>query len=555
VNADLQPLRGTARGLQTTVGSTQPWDDEVDVVIVGFGAAGASTAIEARRQALSVLVVDRFSGGGSSQLSAGVVYLGGGTPLQKDSGWDDTPQDMYDYLKMEVGDAVSDGTLEAFCDQSVSNFWFLRSFGVPFTSSGKAEKTSYPPDDCTLYFSGNELCEPYASAARPAPRGHRALGKGLTGHLIFAALRRAATELGVEVFPHTKAERLVVDEGGRVIGVVLAELSRVPGVRSIQNMARFLVSYGGGFSRSANRVFQRRVLHPVETLVARRRLIRARGGIVLAAGGFVFNGELMRRYAPDYAHTSMRLGTAGDDGHGIFMGHAAGGAIGSMDRCCAWRFINPPSAWVCGVLVGPDGTRVCNEELYGSTIGEKLAQDHGGRGVLVIDADMMDAARKQLRTEPMGGFQWVFGLLNNYVNHHRAQTLHLLAKRCGIDADAFVQSVRTYNKGARAGVDVLGKRPNHLRPVVQPPFYAIDCDQDTLKFPTPTITLGGLVVDGRSARVKRDDGAIIGGLYAVGRNAVGVSSKSYVSGLSVADGIFSGRNAGRSIGTARKKEF
>ena len=54
-----------------------------------------------------------------------------------------------------------------------------------------------------------------------------------------------------------------------------------------------------------------------------------------------------------------------------------------------------------------------------------------------------------------------------------------------------------------------------------------------------------MVVDGLSARVVREDGGDpIAGLYAAGRNAVGVSSQSYVSGLSVSDGIFSGRNAG-----------
>jgi len=57
--------------------------------------------------------------------------------------------------------------------------------------------------------------------------------------------------------------------------------------------------------------------------------------------------------------------------------------------------------------------------------------------------------------------------------------------------------------------------------------------------------LGGLVVDGITARVVREDGTPIEGLYAAGRNAVGVSSSSYVSGLSIGDCVFSGRNAGR----------
>jgi 3-oxo-5alpha-steroid 4-dehydrogenase len=228
------------------------------------------------------------------------------------------------------------------------------------------------------------------------------------------------------------------------------------------------------------------------------------------------------------------------------MGHAAGGAIDRMDRCCAWRFINPPSAWIRGVLLGPDGSRVCNEELYGSTIGEHLAHEHGGRGVLVIDSRIMETARQQMRTETMGGFQLVFGFLNNYLNHAKAPTLEALAGKCGIPVDAFLRSVEAYNADARRGVDALGKRSGNLQPVEVPPFFAINCDHDTIKFPTPTITLGGLVVDGTSARVVREDGSVIGGLYAAGRNAVGVSSKSYVSGLSVADGIFSGRNAGRS---------
>ncbi|MCZ7677664.1 MAG: FAD-binding protein [Sandaracinaceae bacterium] len=53
------------------------------MAIVGFGAAGASAAIEARTAGAKVLVADRFGGGGASKLSAGVVYFGGGTRLQR----------------------------------------------------------------------------------------------------------------------------------------------------------------------------------------------------------------------------------------------------------------------------------------------------------------------------------------------------------------------------------------------------------------------------------------------------------------------------------------
>ena len=61
----------------------------------------------------------------------------------------------------------------------------------------------------------------------------------------------------------------------------------------------------------------------------------------------------------------------------------------------------------------------------------------------------------------------------------------------------------------------------------------------------PCITLGGLRTDGLSARVLREDGAPVSGLFAAGRSAAGICAGGYVSGLSLADCVFSGRRAGR----------
>lgn len=541
VSDDVETVRGDDQGVYED-GVRRPWDETHDVVVIGFGIAGASAAIEARAMGADTLVIDRFGGGGATRLSAGVVYFGGGTKLQREAGWVDTPDDMFKYLSLETRDAVAEATLFDFCARSVENFDWLCKFGVPFPSSGKAFKTSYPPDECTLYFSGNELCHPYCDSARPAPRGHRALGKGLTGHLIFKGVQAGATAAGATVRSFARAERLVVDDRGDVIGVVLLEQRQGAITRAKHAAGMALANYGGGFSRRANAAIRPRL--GLLASGVRRRFVRARGGVVLSAGGFVFNREMMQEHAPAYADCSMRLGTAADDGSGISMGRAAGGAIARMDRCCAWRFINPPSAYIRGVLIGPSGARICNEELYGSTIGEYLAVEHGGRGVLVLDHAMMKASREQLRSETMGGFQLVFGALNSFVNFHKAESIEALARLCGIDERAMAATVAAYNAGAETGNDALGKHGDNLAPVREPPYYAINCDIDTIKFPTPCITLGGLVVDGTTARVKRDGGEVIAGLYAAGRNAVGVSSHSYVSGLSVADGLYAGRNAG-----------
>jgi 3-oxo-5alpha-steroid 4-dehydrogenase len=97
----------------------------------------------------------------------------------------------------------------------------------------------------------------------------------------------------------------------------------------------------------------------------------------------------------------------------------------------------------------------------------------------------------------------------------------------------------------RAGADALGKKSEHLATIEQGPFYAIPLDTESLFYPSPCLTLGGLRTDGMTGRVLGEDGGVIEGLYAAGRTAVGVASNGYVSGLSVADGIFSGRAGGR----------
>ena len=96
------------------------WDPGADVVVVGFGAAGACAALEAAASGASVLVLDRFGGGGATALSGGVVYAGGGTPQQRAAGVDDSPGAMFGYLRTEVGDAVPAATLRQFCDGSVA---------------------------------------------------------------------------------------------------------------------------------------------------------------------------------------------------------------------------------------------------------------------------------------------------------------------------------------------------------------------------------------------------------------------------------------------------
>ena len=94
------------------------WQARCDAIVVGFGAAGACAALEAAAGGREVIVAERFEGGGASIKSGGVVYAGGGTPYQAEAGYHDTPRAMADYLRQEVGDVVSETTLQSFCARS-----------------------------------------------------------------------------------------------------------------------------------------------------------------------------------------------------------------------------------------------------------------------------------------------------------------------------------------------------------------------------------------------------------------------------------------------------
>jgi 3-oxo-5alpha-steroid 4-dehydrogenase len=131
----------------------------------------------------------------------------------------------------------------------------------------------------------------------------------------------------------------------------------------------------------------------------------------------------------------------------------------------------------------------------------------------------------------------------------RAPTVAAVAARAGIDPDGLTATLAAYNAAARdpARPDPAGKPAAARKPQDHPPYYLIDCSvRPRLFYPAPVITLGGLVVAPGSGQVQRADGRPVDGLYAAGRTAAGLCSRSYVSGLSLADCVFSGRRAGRS---------
>ena len=126
------------------------WDEEADLVTIGFGSAAASAGIDVRQNGGTVICVERFEGGGSTQWSGGVIYAGGGTHIQEKAGWEDEAEEMFKYLKFE-GVSIRDDTLRRFCETSAANIDWLTELGVPFDARFYAKRSILPPTGC-LYF-------------------------------------------------------------------------------------------------------------------------------------------------------------------------------------------------------------------------------------------------------------------------------------------------------------------------------------------------------------------------------------------------------------------
>ncbi|MCX4098593.1 FAD-binding protein [Nocardia sp. alder85J] len=127
-------------------------------------------------------------------------------------------------------------------------------------------------------------------------------------------------------------------------------------------------------------------------------------------------------------------------------------------------------------------------------------------------------------------------------------TITELARKCGIDAFELDATIADYNRRIVDGVDDAAlKADGYRKPITSGPFLAVDFGIENQRMPFVLVSLGGVDVDEHSRQVLRNDGSAIDGLYAVGRTAVGVCTGQYVSGLSLADFVFTGRRAGRHI--------
>jgi 3-oxo-5alpha-steroid 4-dehydrogenase len=465
---------------------------EADAIVVGLGCAGAAAALEAAAAGASVLVLERASGpGGSSAMSGGELYLGGGTSVQKACGFEDDADNMFAFLRAALGPHADEEKLRLYCDGSVEHFEWFRSHGVTFQESLFDAPTWMPYTKDGLMWLG-ENAWPYDELARPVPRGHRPTAEGFAGWLIMDRLVAGVRDAGVSIETDTLASALIVEDD-RVVGVT--------GRRYGEQVA-----------------------------------YRARRGVVLTTGGFVDDEEMLAAHAPTLlGHGKVSDGL--DDGSGIRMASALGAAtrrMGSVEIALTAL----PAAMVRGMMVNALGQRFINEDVYPGLFSSAAVKHQPGPWWVVVDETGWESIpRRDL-----------WGVRPQYA----AETLAELEFELGIPDGALQATVEVYNRHAAAGEDPLfHKNPRWLRPL-EPPFAALDprlgfaTGRDSAGEGTGAagFTLGGLhtTVDGAVLDVS---GAAIPGLFAAGRASAGIHGEGYISGTSLGDGTFFGRRAGR----------
>jgi succinate dehydrogenase/fumarate reductase flavoprotein subunit len=469
------------------------WDRETDIAIVGFGGAGGCAAIEAADAGSSVTIFELASAsGGSTALSSAEIYMGGsgGTRVQQACGFDDSTDAMFTYMMMCAGPQADEEKIRNYCENSRDHFQWLVDLGVPFKDSFHQERAIMCLTDDGLLYTGSEKAYPFAQQARPCPRGHNLQVEGDNGGPLFMKIvtdnvnKREAVTVEYE----SRALTLIIDEEDRVVGLV---------IRQDQQELN----------------------------------VRARQGVILCAGGFVMNDEMVRKYAPMLTAGTERIGNPGDTGSGILMGMAVGGAAVNMHEGFISLPYYPPASMTCGIVINDKGQRFINEDVYHGRLGAFVLRQQSDRIFFIVSVDQYgDYERVSYLGAQVAG---------------TGETIEELERELGLREDTLQQTLTVYNEDCTRGEDTLFHKAAEWLEPLQPPLVALDITPGRGAF-VPYFTLGGLdtLPTGEVVDAQRQ---VIPGLFAAGRTACGVvrRAEGYSSGMSVGDATFSGRLAGQ----------
>lgn len=536
--------------------------EQVDVIVLGCGAAGMAAALAAHEAGAKVALVERFDRiGGTAAVSGGVIWVAD-NPRQRAAGMRDSREEALAYFRsLDHGDLVDD-TLEAFVDRGPEALEFLESIGALSVSLLEG----YP--------------DYYLDRPGAKPEGGRALD-----HDLFAV-----GELG------EWAGRITAIEEMKPMMLRETPLGGGTGVVEPEEMQRRIANNERGFGQAmVGRLLKACLTRGIEPIVRveTRELLRENGricgikgsrdgtefelrvaqGVVIATGGFEWDEEKRQAFLRGPMDAPASPPTA--QGDGLVLAMQSGAKLGNMTQ--AWwapTLVTPDMPWPNGeqrampvliertvphsILVNRKGQRFCNEAAnYSALAGAFHAFDPQSYDYLnlpawlVFDEDYVERYPIGPRLPGQPVPEWVT----------RAESLPELAVKLGIEGAALEATVARFNGFARDGHDpdfqrgtsaydhFYGDRSREgtavtLGPIARAPFYAVEIRMGLLG------TNGGPRTDG-AARILGHDGAPIAGLYGAG-NAIACPTGGIYAGAggTLGPALTFGYIAGRSAAQA-----
>jgi len=533
------------------------WDKEVDVVVVGSGAGGLLAALVAAKNHAEVLVVEKDRRwGGTSATSGGGIWIPG-SDQAKAAGFEDNLEDAFTYLRALSSDNVPDELIRAYVNEAAPMLrWVTANTEVRYTAQPYPDYHAENPGGSAAgyrthlpdMFDGGLLGADLKTQRMPSPAasvwGFLQWTFAETYQLLYRT-KGWAVQLGINLakywldwplrFTSRKDRRLTL--GNALTGGLRHALNQTGTPVWLATPMKELVTEGG------------KVTGLVVEHKGRPMRIRARKGVVLAAGGFDKNQALRDANSPLYGKAYLSGGVTSNTGDAL----VAGQAIGA-------RTLNLQSAWAAPVfyvpgedrgrlatieralpgciMVNQSGKRYLNEAASYHVVGQQMARRHAECGDASPSWMIFDYRYRHLY--PMGPLlplmpDWMQpGAVKTIMR--KGATIEALAAEIKVDPATLAATVAEFNAHAAKGEDPAFHRgepaydkmygdprnqPNPcLRPLTDAPFYAMPI------YPGDIGTNGGLLTNAR-AQVLGEDGKPIGGLYAIGNTAASAMGESY----------------------------
>lgn len=522
-----------------------------DVVVVGSGAAGMTAALTAAYRGLSVVLIEKSgSFGGSTARSGGGVWIPNNPVLVRE-GVPDSPDLARVYLKSVVGDRVPQAKQDAFLDNGPRMMTYLGARTNHLQFVYDRGYSDYHPELPGGLAQGRSI--------EPAIIDGRLLGKDL--ELINRPTMSGPKGIAFTVSDFHDLNMIARTWKGKRTAMKVAALAVLNRIRGRQPLSLgkalvarlWLALRDAGVPVWLNTPLTELITADDAVVGVRAErdgtpiVIRARRGVVLAAGGFEHNLEMRKQFFTEPVSTDWTVGATENVGDGIRAGEKLGAALDLMDDAWWGPSVRNPDGppFFClaersqpgAIMVNDAGERFTNESASYVDVVHTMYERHA-TGVGHVPAHFIMDQRFRDRYLFLGTFPKQ-AIPQKYFDAgiiEKADTLAELATKIGVPADSLIATVQRFNGFARAGRDQDFHRgesaydryygdptvqPNPcLAPIDQGPFYAVEM------VPGDLGTKGGLVTDEHS-RVLRADGAPIAGLYAAGNNSAAVMGNSY----------------------------